>query len=60
MKISNKKWGDHKYMLIGMSKKVYKKMVKEMNIISLRKESSQQQCAHMYVIIDLFFYLHQI
>jgi hypothetical protein len=39
------KWGGSKYIPIWMSKKVYKEMVKEMNIIALRKESSQQQCA---------------
>ena len=32
-------------MPIGMSKKVYKEIVKEMNIIALRKDSSQQHYA---------------
>ena len=31
-------------MLVGMSKKMYKEMVKEMNIIALRENPSQQQC----------------
>ena len=37
--------GDQKYMLVSMSKKVYKEMVNEMNIIALRKDPSQQQRA---------------
>ena len=36
---------DYKYVLVGISKKVYKDVVKEMNIIALKNESSQQQCA---------------
>ena len=32
-------------MPVGMSKKTYKEMVKEMNIIASRKESSQKQSA---------------
>jgi hypothetical protein len=34
MNIPKEKQGDHKYMLVGMSKKVFKEMVKEMNIIA--------------------------
>ena len=45
MNIPKKKQGDQKYMLVGMSKKVYNEMVKQMNIIALRNESFQQQCA---------------
>ena len=45
MTIPKEKWGDHKYMSVGMDKTMYKEMVKEMNIIALRKHSSQQQCA---------------
>ena len=39
------KQGDQKYMLVGMLKKVYKEMVKEMNIIASKKDSYQEQCA---------------
>jgi hypothetical protein len=35
-------------------------MVKEMNIIASRKESSKMNVHHKYVIIALFFHLHQI
>ena len=45
MNITKEKQGDHKYTLVGMSKKMYMEMVKEVNIIESRKESSQQQCA---------------
>jgi hypothetical protein len=31
--------------LVGMSKKVYKEMVKEIRIIESQEELSQQQCA---------------
>ena len=41
MNIQKEKLGNLKFMLVGMSKKVYKEMVKEMNIIASRKESSQ-------------------
>ena len=42
---SKGKMGDLQSMLIGMSKKVYKEMLKEMNIIASRDEPSQQQHA---------------
>jgi hypothetical protein len=32
-------------MSVGMPKKVYKEMIKEMNIIVSWEEASQQQCA---------------
>ena len=37
--------GESESMLVGMSKEVYKEMVKEMNIITSREEPSQKQCA---------------
>ena len=45
MKILKEKWGDPQSMSVGMSKKVYKEMVKEMDIIALWEEPSQQQRA---------------
>ena len=54
--IPKDKRGDQKYMPVGMSKKVYKEMVKEMDKIASRKESSQQQCAsqvcnHWFILL---------
>ena len=50
---------DYQNMAVGMFKKVYKEMVKEMNLISLQEEPTQQQHAlEVYVIIDLIFYVH--
>ena len=43
MKISKDEWDDIINMLVGMSKKVYKEMVKEMDIISSHEEPYQQQ-----------------
>ena len=45
MKISKDEWADIRNMLVGMSKKVYKEMVKEMDKIALREEPSQEQHA---------------
>ena len=45
MKISKDEQADIINMLLGMSKKVYKEMVKEMGIISSHEEPSQQQRA---------------
>ena len=45
MKISKDEWDDIKNMLVGMSKKVYKEMVKEMDKISSQEEPYQQQRA---------------
>jgi hypothetical protein len=41
MKIPKKKWEDLQSILAGKSRKVYKEMVKEMNIIVSREEPSQ-------------------
>jgi hypothetical protein len=43
-------------MSVGMSKKVYKEMVKEMNIIASQEEASQQQrasevCNHSFILL---------
>jgi hypothetical protein len=46
MQILSDKRGKKQYLLVGMSKKVYKEMVKEMNIIASQQEPSHQlQCA---------------
>jgi hypothetical protein len=45
MKIPSDKQGESQYMSVGMPKKVYKEMVKEMNIISSHVDASQQQHA---------------
>jgi hypothetical protein len=56
MQIPRDKRGENQYMLVGMSKKVYKEMVKEMNIIASQEEPSQQQCAsevcnHSFILL---------
>ena len=38
MKISNDEWADIRNIPVGMSKKVYKDMVKEMDIISSKED----------------------
>ena len=45
MKISKIERADIRNMLVGMSKKVYKEMVKEIDKIALQEEPSQQQSA---------------
>jgi hypothetical protein len=45
MKIPEDQRVDIRNMIVGMSKKVYKDMVKEMDIIALQEEPSQQQRA---------------
>ena len=45
MKISKDERADIINMLVGMSKEVYKEMVKEMEIIASHEEPSQKQCA---------------
>ena len=45
MKISKDKRANIKNMPVGMSKKVYKEMVKEMDKIASQEEPSQQQRA---------------
>ena len=45
MKIPEDQWADIQNMPVGMSKKVYKEMVKEMDIIASQEELSQQQRA---------------
>ena len=45
MKIWKDEWANIKNMLVGMSKKVFKEMVKEMDKIALQEEPSQQQRA---------------
>ena len=41
MKIPKDQRGDIRNMLVGMSKKVYNEMVKEIDRIALQEESSQ-------------------
>ena len=45
MKISKDEQADIRNMPVGMSKKVYKEMVKEMEKIASQEEPSQQQRA---------------
>ena len=45
MKISKDERADIRNMPVGMSKKVYNEMVKEMDKIASQEEPSQQQCA---------------
>ena len=45
MKISKDKRANIRNMLVRMSKKVYKEMVKDMDKIASQEEPSQQQCA---------------
>jgi len=45
MKISKDERADIRNMPVGMSKKVYKEMVKEMDKIALQEEPSQQHHA---------------
>ena len=45
MKISKYEWVDITNMPVGMSKRVYKDMVKEMDKIASKEEPSQQQRA---------------
>ena len=45
MKISKDEWVDIRNMPVGMSKKVYKEMVKEMDKIASQEEPSLQQRA---------------
>ena len=45
MKISKDERADIRNMPVGMSKKVYKEMIKEMDKIASREEPSQQKCA---------------
>ena len=45
MKISKDERVDIRNMLVGISKKVYKEMVKEMDIIASHGEPSQQKCS---------------
>ena len=56
MKIAKEKWGDPQSMLVGMAKKGYKETVKEINIIALKEEPSQQQwelevCNHWFILL---------
>ena len=42
MNIPKEKHRDQKYMSVGMLEKVYKEMVRERNIIALKKGSTQE------------------
>jgi hypothetical protein len=58
MKIPSDKQGESQYMLVGMSKKMYKEMVKEINIIGHERRHPNNNMHQRYVIIHLFFYVH--
>ena len=45
MKIPKDEWGDMWNVPVGVSKKVYKEMVKEIDIIASQEDPSQQQRA---------------
>ena len=60
MKISKDEWADIRNMPVGMSKKVYKDMVKEMNTIASHEEPSQQQRASNVIFNHLTFRLGTI
>jgi hypothetical protein len=56
MKIPSNKRGGIQYMLIGILKRVYKDMVKEMNIVASQEDASQQErasevCDHSIIIL---------
>jgi len=55
MEIPNDQHVDMQNMPIGMSKNVYKEMVKEMDIIASQEESSQQQLDSNVCKHDLFY-----
>ena len=55
MKISKDEWYDIKNMPVGMSKKVYKEMVKEMDKTASHEEPSQQQRASNVICNHLIF-----
>ena len=57
MKISKDDQADIKNMPVGMSKKVYKEMVKEMDIIASHKEPPQQQRASNVICNNWIFLL---
>ena len=56
MKISKDERVDIKNMPVGMSKKVYKEMVKEMDIIALHAEPYQEHRASNVTCISLNFF----
>jgi len=56
MQVPRNKRGENQYMLVGVSKKMYKEMVKEMNIIVSHEDASQQQrapkvCDHSFILL---------
>ena len=60
MKISRYEWADIRNMPVGISKKVYKEMVKEMDKIASQEEPSQQQRASNVICNHWFFLLGTI
>ena len=60
MKISKDEWADIKNMPVGMSRKVYKEMVKEIDKIASREEPSQQQRDSNVICNNLIFRLGTI
>ena len=60
MKISKDEWVDIKNMSVRMSKKVYKEMVKKMDIIASHEEPSKQQRASNVICNNLIFRLGTI
>ena len=60
MKISKDEWADIINMPVGISKKVYKDMVKEMDIIASHEDPSQQQHASNVICNHWIFRLGTI
>ena len=60
MKISEDEEADTKNMAVGMSKNLYKEMVKEMDIIASHEEPSQQQHASNVIYNHWIFRLGMI
>ena len=60
MKISKDEWADIRNMPVGMSKKVYKEIVKEMDIIASHEEPYQQQRASNVICNHWIFRLSTI
>ena len=60
MKISKYEQADIRNMPIGMSRKVYKEMVKEVDKIASQEEPYQQQCASNVICNHVIFRLGTI
>ena len=57
MKISKDEWDDIRNIPVGMSKKVYKEMVKEMDIVSSHEEPYKKQRSSNVICNHWIFWL---